>query len=94
MWVLADSTYGYFSHLQVYTSRKGETVEAGIDKRVVKELTQDFQHKWHHAFFDNFFTSKSLLCDLEEVGVHGCGTVRTDRKFFPVDLKRPKLKNR
>ena len=68
VWVLTDSTNGYFSHLQVYAGRKGETVEAAIDKR---ELTQDFQHKWYHAYFDNFFTSKLLLCDLKEVGVYG-----------------------
>ena len=82
------------SPILVYTGKKGDTVETNIGAKVVKELTKDFQHKWHYAFFDNFFTSKSLLCDLERVGVYGCGTARADRKFFPADLKKPTLKNR
>ena len=62
--------------------------------RVVKDLTFDFQHRWHRVYFDNFFTSKSLLCDLEQVGLYGIGTARSDRKFFPEALKKPKLNNR
>ena len=46
------------------------------------------------VFFDNFFTSKELLCDLESVGVYGCGTTLKDRIGFPVELKDPKLNER
>ena len=92
--MLADSSNGYFSRLEVYTGKKGNAVESGLGARVVKELTTDFQHRWHKVFFDNFFTSKALLCDLEEVGIYGCGTARTNRKFFPEVLIKPKLRTR
>jgi len=94
VWVLADSTNGYFSRLEVYTGKKGNRTEHNLGSRVVKELTSDFQNKWHHVFFDNFFTSKALLCDLEAVGLYGCGTARKDRKHFPADLKKAILHTR
>jgi len=94
VWVLADSTNGYFSRLQIYTGKKGNKPEQNLGSRVVKELTSDFQHRWHHVFFDNFFTSKQLLCDLEAVGLYGCGTARKDRKHFPSHLKQAKLHSR
>ena len=94
VWVLGDSCNGYFSRLDVYTGRKGNTTEVGLGARVVKELTQDFHNRWHRVYFDNFLTSKTLLCDLEKVGLYGCGTARSDRKFFPAELKKPKLEKR
>ena len=93
VWVLGDNN-GYFSRLEVYTGRKGDKVETGLGARVVRDLTSDFQQRWHHVFFDNFFTSKSLLCELEKVGIYGCGTAKSERKNFPVALKKPQLKKR
>ena len=57
VWVLGDSSNGYFSRLEVYTGKKGNTVEKDLGARVVKDLTQDFQSRWHRVYFDNFFTS-------------------------------------
>ena len=52
------------SCLDVYTGKKGNTVEHNLGARVVKDLTKDFQNKWHYVFFDNFFfMSKHLICD-------------------------------
>lgn len=93
VWVLGDSSNGYFSRLEVYTGRK-ESIEHGLGARVVKTLTKDFQQSWRYVYFDNFFTSKALLLDLLSLGLYGCGTVRSNRKGFPVQLKKPKLKKR
>ena len=38
-------------------------------------------------YFDNFFTGIDLLLDLERSQLYGCGTVRTNRKGFPSELK-------
>ena len=94
VWVLADSHTGFFSQLEVYTGKKGNTTEVNLGARVVKDLTMDFRGKWHRVFFDNFFTSKTLLCELEAAGIYGCGTARSDRRLFPEALKKPKLKTR
>ena len=92
VWVLGDSTNGYFSRFDVYTG-KGEG-RVGLGAHVVKKLTEDLKHKNHHVFFDNYFTSYQLLEDLEKDGVYGCGTARKDRKEFPGALKNCGLKQR
>lgn len=60
----------------------------------MRDLTTDFQGKWHRVYFDNFFTSKIQLCQLEEMKIYGCGIVRSDCRLFPKDLKKPKLATR
>ena len=93
MWVLADSTNGYFWNMQVYTGKE-KSSEKGLGARVVKHLTEPLREKYHHIYFDNFFTSVELLEDLEEVGLYSCGTARSDRKGFPSELKKIKLSER
>ena len=93
VWVLGDSSNGYFSKFEVYTGRKEER-QVGLGAYVVQTLTEELKHKHHHVFFDNFFTSYQLLVDLEKDGLYGCETARKDRKEFPTALKNPKLKER
>ena len=90
VWVLADTTNGFFSRLEDYTSKK-EHAKHDLGAQAVKDLSCDFQRKWHHLYFDNFFTSKRFL---ESVGTYGCGTAWRDRQGFPIELKNPKLKER
>ena len=42
---------------------------------------------FRHVYFDNFFTGVGLLLDLLKSGLYGCGTLRSNRKGFPEDLK-------
>ena len=93
VWVLADSANGY-SRLEVYSGKQTERVEKGLGARVVRSLSADFQGKFHHVVFDNYFTDYNLLEDMLEVGLYGCGTARKDRCGFPEELKNIKLKNR
>ena len=93
VWVLGDSSNGYFSNFDVYTGRK-EDRQVGLGAHVVQTLTEELKNKHHHVFFDNFFTSYQLLEDLEKDGIYGCGTARKDRKEFPTALKNPGLKER
>ena len=93
VWVLRDSSNGYFSCSDVYTGRK-EQHEEGLGAHVVKSLTSDLKHKYHHMYFDNYFTSFQLLEDLEKDGIYGYGTARSNRKEFPVALKISGLKTR
>ena len=93
VWVLADSHTGYFCKFQVYTGR-GDSPEKGLGSRVVKSLTEPLKKKFHHVYFDNFFTSEQLLVDLERDGIYACGTARKDRRGFPPALKQVKFKQR
>ena len=40
----------------------------------------------HHVYFDNFFSSVQLLLNLAKDGIYACGTLRSNRVGFPVDL--------
>ena len=74
--------------------KKDSSTEHGLGAGVVKTLTSDFKGKYHHVYFDNFFTSLQLLEDLENNQIYSCGTARKDRKGSPDQLKKPNLKNR
>ena len=93
VWVLGDSSNRYFCNFQVYTGKVNNTTEKGLGARVVKDLTSDLKGKYHR-FFDNYFTSTSLLVDLSKDGIYACGTARKDRVGFPEALKKPSLPNR
>ena len=93
VWVLGDSTTGYFSKFEIYCG-KGSSPEKQLGSRVVKTLTEPLKGKFHHVYFDNFFTSEQLMTELEVDGVYACGTARKDRKGFPDELKKVNLKNR
>ena len=99
VWTLADAHTGYVYSLEVYTGKKGDTVEKGLGARVIHTLSRPLQHRYmymnvhfmepylrnphryHHLYFDN------LLLDLLKVGLYGCGTLRSNRRGFPTDLK-------
>ena len=81
-------------HKCFYTGKQDSVVEKGLGAHVVKDLTSSLKGKYHHVYFDNFFTSTQLLTDLEQDGIYSCGTARKDRKGFPEALKKPKLSNR
>ena len=86
VWMRADSCTGFVSEFQVYVGKEGEA-EDGLGARVIKDLTQNIKNKYHHVYCDNFFTSLFLLEDLMKDGIYGCGTIRTNRKGFPDELK-------
>ena len=96
VWVRADSHNGYFSQFEVYQGRGSNTTpELGLGGSVVKTLTRPLVGKFHHVFMDNFFTSPALFTDLLQDGIYACGTVRSNRRGFPQDLKGKRmLKNR
>lgn len=50
-------------------------------------LTKKLTGLYHHVYFDNYFTSISLLINLLKIGIYSCGTMRTNRKGSPDDLK-------
>ena len=87
VWMLADAQTGYVSRLDVYKGKDKGKSEDALGESVVKNLCQDIHMRYHHAYFDNFFTSMKLLLDLAKVGIYGCGTLRSNRVGFPSDLK-------
>lgn len=70
VWCRADAHNGFLCEYQVYTGRSGGG-ESGLGKRVVLDLSEKLQSQYYHLYFDNFFTSFSLLRSLT------CNTINT-----------------
>ena len=59
----------------------------GLADDVVIRLLENKFNKGYSVFVDNFYTSPNLFLDLFNKGVSGTGTVRTNRKNFPSELR-------
>ena len=66
--VLGESQTGFFSKFDIYYG-KGSSPEKNLATCVVKTLTELLKEKFHHVYFDNFFTSEALMSELEKDGV-------------------------
>ena len=86
VWCRADAHNGYLCQFEVYTGRS-EGVQDSLGKRVVLGLSQKLEGLRYHLYFDNFFTSVSLLSSLLDKGLYACGTTRQTYKEFPVALR-------
>ena len=75
------------ANFQVYMGKRGDQVEKGLGANVVTTLTKPYVNSFRHIYFDNFFTGVDLLLDLERANLYSCGTIRTNRKGFPTQIK-------
>ena len=87
IWVRSDSHNGYVCELECYMGRKGDKTEVGLGGSVVTRLTRDLVGKSYHIFMDSFFSSVPLYHRLLLENIYCTGTVRSNRRNFPPDLK-------
>ena len=85
VWAMADALNGYMYDFNVYTGACGDR-QTGLGEKVVLTLAESIKGRHHHLYFDNYFSSISLLSKLFEDGTHACGTVRTNRKGYPSEI--------
>ena len=60
------------------TQAEKETVEKGLGANVVKSLCESIYHTKRHIYFD----------DLLQNGLYSCGTLRSNKRGFPTELKK------
>ncbi|CAG2227154.1 unnamed protein product [Mytilus edulis] len=79
---------GYCHEFDVYLG-KGSNPNNGksLSYHVITKLSEELKGKFHHVYFDSFFTSIPLALNLLENGIYMCGTIRKNRKQFPEELK-------
>ena len=83
VWAMADSLNGYLYDFSVYTGASGGDRETGLGKL---QLAESIKSNYHHLYFDNYFSSISLLLKLLEDGTYACGTIRINRKQYPTEI--------
>ena len=82
----ADAKTGYVYQFQLYTG-KDDGDGTGLASRVVKQLTNSLKNTNTHVAFDNFFSSVTLLKDLQANRIFATATVRANRQELPVLAK-------
>ena len=53
---------------------------------MVVRLLSGLQHKGFKVYVDNFYTSVPLFHHLSNHEISVCGTIRTNRKYFPKEM--------
>ena len=83
-WVVADPT-GYTLDFNLYCGRRciSPISENGLTYDVVMDLTESLQFQGYFVFFDNFYTSPTLLHSRKERGIGATGTLTTNRRGVP-----------
>lgn len=99
VYCLCDSETGYvYCHVVYYGQATTDSLilpDQPFTSRIVLHLTDLLLNSIHgsgyHLFTDRFYTSPHLALALHEQKIHLTGTVQTNRKGFPEELKKPKL---
>lgn len=85
VWCLVDSSNGYLYNFNIYTGKLGKR-EGTLAESVISRLIHKINLVDHQIFFDNFYTSVLLLLRLRKKKIGATGTIRKNRKLFPVEL--------
>ena len=99
IWARADMD-GYMSKFSIYQGKNGALEDLdvpdcfGLGEKVVLHLTLDLIGKNHKVYFDNYFSAVPLAEYLLLNEVYCCGTIRSNRKHLPRDLKSDKVLSR
>lgn len=90
LWVLTDSANGYTCDFDVYIGRNAAAVPSpnGLGYDVVMRLVQPLINQGYHLYFNNFYTSETLVKDLFRLMIPATGTAGTNRTGFPDSMKK------
>lgn len=79
--------------MQVYLGKDKRKDQPHLSASYKVVYADTIQGKGHKLYTDNFFSSPKLFCDLLEHKKNNCyGTVKVNRKDFPKELCKKKLK--
>ena len=64
----------------------------GATHGVVLKLIEGLEHRGHHVYMDNYYTSPTLFTSLQQLGFGPCGTVHVNRRGMSKEVTPSKLK--
>lgn len=100
IYVLADANVGYVQTILPYygsfSSEKLVRPDLPVSTRIVLQLYRNLLQSnpdavGYHIFNDRYFTSIPLADALLEMKCYITGTIQTNRKFIPPEIKNPKI---
>ena len=65
---------------------------SGVTHALVLKLLEGLEHRGHHVYMDNYYTSPTHFTSLLRLGFGACGTVRINRQGMPTEVTTAKLK--
>ena len=86
---------GYTFSFKIYTGKENVAPIAqdlSLSERVVVDLMQPLLQKGYHLYTDNWYTSLPLYKYLHRQRTLACGTIRSNRKGFPEQVKSAQLR--
>ena len=90
-WYRWDSVTGYVYQLELCQGQKKKR-ELNLGSSVVLDLCQVLKDTYCHIPIDNFFSSLTLIQKLNDYGLYGLGTARSDRINMPQMKKDKEMK--
>ena len=85
-WLCSSDGFPY--NFEIYCG-KDSSRTSPLGSHVVKKMLGPVPNKSQHiVFFDNFFTSHTLLTDLAAENVRACGTIRIIEQPLPFDVQK------
>lgn len=88
-YVLAESETGYVCRYTLYQGqdRENADISQGVAHRIVLDMMDGFLDCGHELIMDNWYSSPTLMKELYERGTFAYGTLRSNRKQVPKDIK-------
>jgi hypothetical protein len=89
-WCICDAWNGYMYNLDIYQGASGILDEAGLGATVVQRMVEPLYGCNYHVYIEYFFSSIVLANKLKERRTLMIGTVRTNRRGWPQEMKGAK----
>ncbi|KAK3729731.1 hypothetical protein QZH41_002045 [Actinostola sp. cb2023] len=89
VWMAADAESAYVVNFSVYlgSEENGAPRIHGLGYETVMKMARPYLNKYHHLFFDNYFSGMRLFEHLLMQNTYACATVRPNRKDLPLCAK-------
>lgn len=89
-----DAETAYVYRLRIYTGKQAEKAAEGLSYSVTMDMVRGLEGCNRVLYCDNWYTGVKLFHDLRDKGILACGTVRTNRKGFPIAIGHVKKLDR
>lgn len=88
---LCEAKTGYCSAFEIYTGKKNLAPGKLASEEIVVELMDPYLDKGYICYVDNWYSSPSLFVRLLQRNTYAVGTVRSNRKNMPTEMKHSTL---